>query len=249
MSNNKGKLEKRLILEGVIELLTGMHIGGTKDNLQIGGLDSPVIRDPFTNNPYIPGSTIKGKLRSLMEWKEGKASEEPCKCGLSNCKVCRIFGTSADKKDFGPTRLIVRDCFPTDKTIQKWQEKIKIGITEIKTENTINRLTSKANPRSFERVVKGSEFAFQLIYSIYSIKGDPGIDKDNFNDLIITLKMLEDDGIGGSISRGYGQIRFKQLKLTIKTLDAYENPSNISQQKFNDLEALLQGIESGNLIN
>ncbi len=249
MSNSpENKLIKKIFVKGEIECLTGMHIGGTKENLEIGGLDSPVIRDPFTRYPYIPGSSIKGKLRSLMEWKEGKAGETPCNCGNPDCKVCRIFGSSAEKRNYGPTRVIVRDAFPTEETVTSWKEKIKIGMTEVKTENSIDRITSRANPRSIERVVAGSKFSFEVIFSVYEVEKDKENDLDYFKYLMECFKLLEDDGLGGSVSRGYGKIAFRNINISTKTIEHYTGKeSEVFHQSFNSIDELLEKIDTLNL--
>ena len=56
---------------GQIELVSGLHIGSGNAEMHIGGTDNPVIKNPVTNQPYIPGSSLKGKMRSLLEWRAG----------------------------------------------------------------------------------------------------------------------------------------------------------------------------------
>ncbi|HPN39739.1 MAG TPA: type III-A CRISPR-associated RAMP protein Csm3, partial [Melioribacteraceae bacterium] len=159
-----------VILKGKIEVLTGLHIGGSKEKLEIGGVDSPVIRDPFTNYPYIPGSSIKGKMRMLLEFANGKVTNgKPHKSDDIHDEVCRIFGNFKDDTKGGPTRLTTRDAFPDKQTIDKWEKlDSELTFTEFKPENSIDRLTSEANPRFLERVVKGSFFDVEFVYSIYN---------------------------------------------------------------------------------
>jgi CRISPR-associated protein Csm3 len=57
----------KLKINSVLLVETGLHIGGGGENLDIGGLDKPVVRDPLTLQPYLPGSSIKGKLRAIFE--------------------------------------------------------------------------------------------------------------------------------------------------------------------------------------
>ncbi|WP_297499767.1 type III-A CRISPR-associated RAMP protein Csm3, partial [Thermococcus sp.] len=57
----------KVVIRGRIKALTGLHIGSQRDVSEIGGIDNPVIKDPHTGLPYIPGSSLKGKLRSLFE--------------------------------------------------------------------------------------------------------------------------------------------------------------------------------------
>ncbi|MFN4227892.1 MAG: type III-A CRISPR-associated RAMP protein Csm3, partial [Candidatus Ratteibacteria bacterium] len=90
-------LKGKIIIKGFIEVKTGLRIGGTTTGLKIGGLDQPVIKDPL-GRPYIPGSSLKGKLRSLIEKKENvKLNEKGThECteeeSYKKCPVCRIWG-------------------------------------------------------------------------------------------------------------------------------------------------------------
>jgi len=220
---------KNVVINGKIECKTGLHIGGTEEGYEIGGMDNPVIKDKITGYPYIPGSSLKGKMRSLTEWALGKvtAKGEECKCASSKCPVCRIFGTSAaveSKEDEkrGPTRLVVRDIHVD---VQKMTQDgyIKGGgfQFEIKTENSLNRITSAANPRPMERVPRGTCFDFEMIYSIYDM-GDQGErDIENLDHVFSALKLVEASCLGGGGSRGSGEVRFIGKKARIKTLDDY----------------------------
>ena len=87
---------------------SGLHIGGSQDELTIGGADSPVIKNPETRRPYIPGSSLKGKMRAELEKELGRVSgHQPCGCG--DCAVCRVFGAHTSRSRLGPSRVIVRD--------------------------------------------------------------------------------------------------------------------------------------------
>jgi len=206
------------ILMGKIELLSGMHIGGNKDKLEIGGIDSPVIRDAESSYPYIPGSSLKGKLRMITELAEGRIGANSskgfvCDCADIECPVCRIFGTGADpgkqKGSYtGPTRIMVRDSLPDKATVDMWECLSEDYLfTEAKTENGINRLTSEANPRTVERVVRGSCFNFHVTVGRYDVDGRTD-SEDDMKILLKSLRILEDTGLGGSVSRGYGRVRF-----------------------------------------
>ncbi|MCS7001059.1 MAG: type III-A CRISPR-associated RAMP protein Csm3 [Candidatus Kapabacteria bacterium] len=205
-----------IVLKGQMECLTGLHIGGSKEKMEIGGVDSPVIRDPWTLYPYVPGSSLKGKMRSLLEFALGKVrpteqngSFPYCQCGDPQCAVCRVFGSAAENRSVGPTRLIVRDAHPTRETIQMWQGlDTELMYTEYKGENNIDRLTSAANPRFIERVVKGSKFNVEFIYSMFDV-GDGVEDVSYFCYVLEALKLVEHSAIGKSGSRGYGQVSFK----------------------------------------
>ena len=209
------KLEKVRTISGRIKVVTGLHIGASNENIEIGGLDNPIIKDPLPGSkaPYIPGSSLKGKLRSLIEIKEGRyeKSGKPCDCGKKDCPVCVVFGTSAAKRpeDLGPTRIVVRDAhlsrYKTDGTGKSWHDKFNEGELpmEIKYENAINRITGVANPRPLERVPGGVEFDFNI-----SFKKFEGDEDGFFTTVLKGMKLLELDALGGAGSRGCGQIKF-----------------------------------------
>lgn len=212
------QFQANFLLKGTISCETGLHIGGISEGIEIGGLENIVIRDPKTDLPFIPGSSLKGKMRTLLELSYKDSSEniinnkgEPCKCG--KCIPCKIFGSSApdnktsiDGRQQGPTRLVVRDSFTTALKLE----------TELKSENTINRITSEANPRSMERVPRGTEFKFEMIFSIYEEE-----DYINFLKLLDSMKLLEDSYLGGSGTRGYGQIQFKNISVLKRPAEYY----------------------------
>ncbi|MFH1761477.1 MAG: type III-A CRISPR-associated RAMP protein Csm3, partial [bacterium] len=180
--------------------------------MEIGGNDNPIIKNPVTNDPYIPGSSLKGKMRSLMEWKLGMVTPkgDVHNCGRPDCQVCRIFGTSNSKDGdgAGPTRLVVRDAHINHKWRMEMLEK-DLLITEEKHENSINRITAVANPRPIERVVPSAEFDLEMTYKIMDM-GDGGkADEDNFQIVLDALKAVENDALGGAGSRGCGKVKFE----------------------------------------
>lgn len=234
MSENKdtAKFVGNLILRGKFECLTGLHIGGSKEKLEIGGVDSPVVRDPRTRYPYVPGSSLKGKMRSLLEFGLGKVplKDDPVrkidKGGVSDAEeIVRLFGIGVDQREqakdktddplhnIGPSRLVIRDCHADEET-KKWWKTLDTDLlyTEYKSENGINRLTSAANPRFIERVAAGSRFEFEIVYSLFDVnEGEKkAIDKakDDLDNLRMALLMLEHNFLGKSGSRGYGRIQF-----------------------------------------
>jgi CRISPR-associated protein Csm3 len=223
------KLLGNIILSGNIKCQTGLHIG-QEGTLEIGGIDTPVIKDPVSERPYIPGTSIKGTMRSLLEWDQGVVDEdgEPHAHqggDVADCPVCRVFGVPAEANtEIGPTRLSVRDAHPTDDTIEMWESMdTSLPYTEVKTENYINRVTSQANPRDIERVPKGSTFEYELVYSIFDI-GDSGeTDFEMLDTVERGLALLEDSSLGGSGSRGYGKVRFRTTghKYLVRTSDQY----------------------------
>lgn len=206
------KLEKKIVITGKINLLTGLHIGGTNTSMDIGGIDSAVVRNPLNNQPYIPGSTLKGKMRSLIEVADGTIGEK--KMGQvyytvtedSGAKAAKLFGTAKGDDKQRASKLIVRDANLSDDPANEFES--DMPYTEAKTEVTIDRITAKAMPRTLERVPAGARFDLNLVLNVFN--------EDDEKELVETLfrgmKLLELDYIGGSGSRGYGQIEFDQLK-------------------------------------
>ena len=213
-------------IEGTITVITGLHIGGSTVGLEIGGKDNPIIKHPVTKEPYIPGSSLKGKMRSLLELHLGKHNDPSVRrwgevhtCADSKCPVCVIFGSSADESTNGPTRLVVRDAI-LDDTYKKEQKRkdsnwTALDLTESKYENSINRITARANPRNFERVVPGAKFSFEMIYRVFKRHGEDdkksseSEDEKLFENVLTGLKLIENDALGGAGSRGCGQVEFK----------------------------------------
>ena len=212
------------VINGIILCKTGLHIGGSGDNIDIGGSDNPVIRDSVTGLPYIPGSSIKGKLRTLIELSDKDSAKSVIlnRGGVStdpNSISAKLFGLSAEKGDDElkfPTRTIVRDAYPTEDTLKLWEKSDDLlNGTEFKWENTINRIDSSANPRNIERVPKDSKFAFEIILSVYED------DDENIIKLLEAINLLEDNYLGGSGSRGFGQVVFEDIKISKRTTEYY----------------------------
>jgi CRISPR-associated protein Csm3 len=226
---NNTKLIKKIFINGTIEAITGLSIGGSSVGLAIGGADKVVVRNPLNNQPYIPGSSLKGKMRSLLEKIDEKLTEKkdkndkvegygPCECG--DCLICKVFGVPAEKgKPLG--RLIVRDTELTKESEQLLNESKNTDMpyTEVKTEVVIDRITSSATPRNFERVPAGAKFNLRLICNIF--EGDD--EKEIIEKVLQGLKLVQDDYLGGSGTRGYGEVKFRIEKITFKDKDAYEN--------------------------
>lgn len=216
--------KENFVIKGELVCETGLHIGGANDAINIGGADSIIIRDSVSDLPFIPGSSLKGKLRSLLELNDKKSIQSVLeKKGKSSTDedsiAVKIFGISSDKKNNlkYPTRLIVRDSFPTEESIKLWekQEEVVRG-SELKWENTIDRITSRAIPRSLERIPKGSSFIFEFIFSVYEE------DENNLMGLFEAMRLLEDNYLGGSGSRGYGKVKFANISITKRGQDYYK---------------------------
>lgn len=196
------KLEKKIIYTGTITLKTGLHIGGTNAALNIGGPDKFVVRNPINNIPYIPGSSLKGKMRSLVEIYNGEADNgKPS--NKTTSKAGALFGVSGDSDNSHPSRLIVRDA---ELDINSCDfSKTDLPYTESKTEVNIDRVTAKANPRTFERVPAGAKFKLSMVLNIFSGEDEAALKKT----LLQAIQLLEDDYLGGQGSRGYGQVEIK----------------------------------------
>ncbi|MDR1657631.1 MAG: type III-A CRISPR-associated RAMP protein Csm3 [Deltaproteobacteria bacterium] len=195
-------------IKGTLKVLeSGLRIGGSKDNIGIGETDNPIIRHPITKLPYVPGSSVKGKLRSLLELRDCPTTQNngnPCSCG--NCKVCDLFGPHDSKKVKSPTRLLFRDCQPKPETAKEWES---AGVnSDLKQEVLIDRKTNTASgrigPRTTERIPAGGEFDFSLV--IRSFEGDNVAGFYQY--LAEGFELLGKDYLGGSGSRGYGHVAF-----------------------------------------
>lgn len=231
------RLVKFYRIYGTIEAVSGLRVGGEKE-VEIGGIDNPVIRNPLTGLPYIPGSSIKGKMRSLIEWSLGgkylsEDTKHPHQCNEPDCPVCRVFGAAAEygggsdleeegasgqqqpgKRSIrGPTRLLVRDANLTEESrreLERMNREKGLFYTEAKQEVFIPRLGGPANPRTTERVPAGAKFTFEMVYRVYDTNDNGEIDEKYFQQVVKkALKLLEIDGLGGHTSRGYGKIRIE----------------------------------------
>ncbi|MCX8023446.1 MAG: type III-A CRISPR-associated RAMP protein Csm3 [Syntrophorhabdaceae bacterium] len=232
-------------LQGKIILKSGLHIGSGNMEMHIGGTDSPVIKHPHTFEPYIPGSSIKGKVRSLLELACGLVPFATDDGGLVSSKtvnkldgnpelkrhaeaILTIFGSSgADKDDetgYGPTRVSFSDCYLDETWKQKARDN-RWAYTEVKSENRIDRIKGTAeHPRFIERVPEGTEFNFLVTFKVLKEE-----DERLFQDYLLRgLKLLEMDALGGNGSRGYGRIEFdfkekdSAFDSQFKTLDPFK---------------------------
>ena len=197
------QLIKKLDIHTALHLISGLHIGGNGDNVEIGGIDSPVIRNSIDRKPYIPGSSLKGKMRCLLEQIYGSP-----KVG-GNEKINNLFGFSEDNK---PSKIIVRDAFLTEESVKELedrQDNLDAPFTEGKCENVIDRIKGTAkDPRQTERIPAGVSFDVEFILNIW----DDDDEQEMLGLLKEGIKALENDYLGGSGSRGYGQVKFDELK-------------------------------------
>jgi len=228
------QLQGRLFLNFTITSVTGLHIGGSPGVLSIGNVDNPVIRDPLTRQPYIPGSSLRGKMRSQMEKQYGRPQNNRVGqvwihiCDDSQeyqtCAVCKTFGIPGEKKHSETSRLIVRDARLTDESVAKLDAaRTDLPYTEVKWEAAIDRVTSAATPRQQERVPAGAAFTGELVFSLYSFD-DRGRDLGElmlFNNVLEGLELVQEDYLGGQGARGSGKVTFDDLTLTLKQNKRY----------------------------
>ena len=195
----------KIEISGTIEVITGMHIGGSSAFAAIGAVDSPIVKDVRTNLPMIPGSSLKGKMRALLA---KRYNTGVCKPNDDDIKVARLFGTSKEGNILH-SRLIFSDMVLTNK--DELRKEGLQSLTEVKFENSINRATAVANPRQIERAVRGSKFDLNLIYEVEKeaeILQDMRVIGEGF-------KLLQYDYLGGNGTRGYGKINFSDIELSV----------------------------------
>lgn len=208
------RLYGKVIIEGKLELLTGLHIGTSNDFAPIGAVDLTVVRDPMSREPIIPGSSLKGKLRHLMARTATETGmlpdfkEEPMTSK-------RLFGTAGSNGEgIISSRLQFRDLRINEECLSKLKKlDLDLPYSEIKFENTLNRLTAVANPRQIERVPAGTVFDFVLTYNLE----DEAEAEEDVKNIRMLLGLLEDDYLGGHGTRGYGRVRFEGLSCRLNT--------------------------------
>ena len=235
------KLVGKLILSGDLHCETGLHIGAGKGSLEIGGADNPVVKDAF-GLPYIPGSSLRGKMRSLLENALGltgppelvyvskrrgqevrihqsdRPGDEVCLLfGRNPGRMERMEGEALESKSASPARLAVYDApLDPESITAQMRENLDDEITEVKSENAIDRITSQANPRTLERVPAGARFRVRMVLDVLCEE-----DKALLARLVEGLRLLEDDSLGGGGSRGSGRVRFANLKLVWRGREFY----------------------------
>src|SRR5450755_1037369 len=213
----------KLILEGELHCETGLHVGAGKGSLEIGGSDNPVVKDAF-GLPYVPGSSLRGKLRSLLEQTSGMAIPSELvylskrkgqevrihQSDRPDDEICLLFGRNPGRLDkvtggesmesgtASPARLTVYDApLLADSITPQMRENLDDELTEVKSENAVDRITSQANPRTLERVPAGARFQIRLVMDVLCEE-----DKELFARVVEGLRLMEDDSLGGGGSRG-----------------------------------------------
>ena len=243
----------RVFIEAEIEAVTGLHIGGSGAGLEIGGLDKEVIRNPLTKRPYIPGSSLRGKMRSQTEKVLGKRQNNrigqvtihTCKIETEykangGCPVCHVFGVPAELDYSGPTRLVVRDAELTQASADALdQANTELRYAELKTEVAIDRVTSAATPRTLERVPAGAVFGpAELVFGIYE-----KADYQRLKVVIDAMQLVEDDYLGGAGSRGSGKVRFRNIKVYARGRKDYSEAMAFNDQPYDSLQELSSQFE------
>lgn len=197
---------KKIKLTTTLNVITGLHIGASKENVEIGGIDNAVIKLSFKNGqPYIPGSSLRGKMRCLLEQTNGAAG-----VGKDNY-TNKLFGSPSTI-----SKLIVRDSLLTDESEKELREceSLEMPYTEGKWENVIDRTTGTAqHPRQMERIPAGAAFNIEFVVNVWSDDDE----KELLGILNKCMSLLENDYLGGSGSRGYGQIKFGKKVYEVAT--------------------------------
>src|SRR5258708_2470219 len=242
-AQTKLQLIGKLILSGDLHCETGLHIGAGKGSLEIGGADNPVVKDAF-GLPYIPVSSLRGRLRSLLENALGlttpaelvylskrrgqevrihqsdRPDDEVCLLfGRNPGRMERVDGDTVDMRAASPARLAVYDApLDPDSITPQMRENLDDEVTEVKSENAIDRITSQANPRTLERVPAGARFRVRMVLDVVCDE-----DKALAARLLEGLRLLEDDALGGGGSRGSGRVRFANLTLAWRNREFYSS--------------------------
>jgi CRISPR-associated protein Csm3 len=264
-SRTELKLVGKLILQGELQCETGLHIGAGKGSLEIGGADNPVVKDAY-GRPYIPGSSLRGKLRSLLEQSSGltvaselvylskrkgqevrihqsdRPDDDICVLfGRNPGRMERVQGEPIESNSATPSRLTVYDApLDADSISQQMRENLDDELTEVKSENAVDRVTSQANPRTLERVPAGAKFHLRMIFDVLCEE-----DKALFTRVIEGLRLMEDDSLGGGGSRGNGRIRFSGMSLSWRSRNFYaaggEEKQLVSGSDLSGLQSLAAG--------
>ncbi len=217
------KLKKKIHIQGLIKTITGLHIGGTNNSMGIGDLDNAVIRHPINKQPFIPGSSLKGKMRSLLELAKGEFMRGSMGRDIKNVPSnnpahlsAKLFGYTGNKNETynaqQPSRIIVRDGMLTDAANFG-----KDLLSEVKSETVIDRLTSAAMPRQLERVPAGTTFKLDIVLNIFSDDDE----KELIQGVFRGLQLIQDDYLGGAGSRGSGQVAFSITEVQEKPSEYY----------------------------
>jgi CRISPR-associated protein Csm3 len=247
----------KVVIRSEMVALTGIRIGAASSGLDIGGVDQPVLRDPVTERPYVPGSSLKGKLRSLLTKAHSRPLEQlverPVEVNLhwctdaesyQSCIVCPTFGQVPAHRGrrfnfVTPARLSLRDAMlgPQLQVMEdgqvvrrRWTEvDTDLPYSEVKTEVALDVVTAASNPRQMERVPPGAIFESELLFTVYGSDNatiDPEMEKKRLREVFAAMRMLEDDYLGSSGTRGYGKVKFQKVQVYWRPVEYYRDPKN-----------------------
>jgi CRISPR-associated protein Csm3 len=262
------KLIGKLIIEGDLTCETGLHIGAGKGQLEIGGADNPVVKDAW-GRPYIPGSSLRGRLRSLLEHASGltapaelvylsrrrgqevrihqsdRPDDEICLIfGRSPGRMERVSGDALDTTTATPARLTVYDApLDVDSITSQMRDNLDDELTEVKSENAVDRITSQANPRTLERVPAGAKFRLRLVMDVLCEE-----DKELIGRIFEGMRLLEDDSLGGGGSRGSGRVKIGNVRLAWRNADFYRAGANEEELASGADLAAVQGTLQDNIV-
>ncbi len=212
----------KIIIKSTLKVVTGLHIGDSDAFSAIGAVDSQVIKDRMTGRPIIPGSSLKGKIRTLLARSEIKDIGAMPEHNKDKLVIKRLFGSSDPVKS---SRLQFSDCF-----VSNFDKMKAVGLTEVKAENGIDRLTSVANPRFIERVNAGTEFAVCIVYNVEKSEDV----SEDMKYLAKGIKLLQMDYLGGHGSRGSGRVDFSAF-----TFEFFETDYDLDslKEQFKEVES------------
>ena len=219
----------KILIRCDLIVCTGMHIGGSSAFSAIGAVDSPVVRDLYTGLPIVPGSSLKGKLRTLLARSLCQDIENMPDLSADDARILRLFGSAEPVRR---SRLQFADAFLTNAEALSNKG---VRVTEIKTENTIYRANSVANPRQIERVIAGAVFGVSIVYDVT----DPAQVEEDLSLLAKGMKLLQWDYLGGHGSRGSGRVSLKNF-----ALKSYGAPVELDS-----LKALFDEVDSYELFS
>ncbi|MEM2841530.1 MAG: CRISPR-associated RAMP protein Csx7 [Candidatus Bathyarchaeia archaeon] len=223
------KLEERVIINGTLTLLTPLHIGSPKTEIDLEKVDMPVLKDT-QGQPYIPGSSLKGKIRSEAERiarKEGKTVCTPPNtkkmCGTITpnnlCICCRIFGTAGENMSVA-SKVRFRDAYPHARVIETMT---RAGIAMDRERGVV----AQGALYSIEAIPQGTRFGFEMVTE--------NLAKDEWKLLKAAINSFADAGLGGSVSRGMGKVKLDLESASRRTSKFYlgeEKERNLTDEEF-----------------
>lgn len=226
----------KILIQSKLKVLTGLHIGGSSAFSAIGAVDSPVVSDPRTGKPIVPGSSLKGKLRTILARTKANNPAQLSGHNEDPAEILRLFGSSK-KNAIRISRLQFADAFVCNS-----DDFTETGLTEVKFENTINRANLVANPRQIERVIPGVVFAVRIVYEMQNLNEV----KEDLENLAQAMKLLQLDYLGGHGTRGSGRVSFEEITLE-PISDSEENKKNM-QTKIDPVASKFEEVTNYELL-